>query len=62
MDLRTEIVDYARPCMEAEHALKMLHQAALEKDYAKAQEWALTAITEARLTMVALQVMEKGQR
>ena len=57
-----EIVDYARPCMEAEHALKMLHQAVLEKNFDLAKEWALTAVTETRMTLAALQAMQENQR
>ena len=59
MDIRTEIVDYARPCMEAETALKQLHLAMLEKDYKAAAEHALRAIVETRTTLAAIRHEEE---
>jgi hypothetical protein len=49
-----EIVDYAYPAMMAEKALKEMHWAMLDNDYDKALEFALAAITEARLAYNAI--------
>lgn len=49
-----EIVDYARPCMMAEKALKELHEAMLKQDYARAMKAGLDAMTEVRMTMNAI--------
>lgn len=54
MEIRTEIVDYARPCMEAERALKQLHLAMLEKDQAEAIEQGLIAVAETRKAIAAI--------
>jgi len=53
------IVDYAHPAMMAEKALRDMHEAALEKRFKAAQEFALTAITESRLALQALRHMEQ---
>ena len=54
-----QIVDYAYPCMKAEKALKQLHEAMLNRNYDAALEHGLEAITEARLTMVAITHMKE---
>lgn len=56
------MIDYARPCMMAEKALKDLHNAALEKDYEKAREMALEAVAQARATYAALTHMLETER
>jgi hypothetical protein len=48
------VVDYASPCMKAERALKDLHKAMLEQDYARAIEFALHALAETKLTLNAI--------
>lgn len=55
------IVDYARPCMMAEKALKEAHDAVLKNDFDGAIEQTLQAIVEARLMLVALQIMKEKQ-
>lgn len=50
----TELVDYARPCMMAEKALKELHEAMLLKKYDDALKHAETALVEVRMTMIAI--------
>lgn len=55
------IVDYARPCMMAEKALKEAHDAVLKNDFDGAIEQTLQAIVEARLMLVALQIMKENQ-
>jgi hypothetical protein len=53
--MKTEsIVDYAMPCMTAETLLKKTHLAMLEKDYAKALEYAQEAAAECRLLAVTI--------
>jgi hypothetical protein len=55
-----ELVDYARPCMMAERALKDLHDAMLRKKYDEALVHAMTAIVETKLTYNAI-LHEKEQ-
>ena len=55
------IVDYARPCMMAEKALKEAHDAVLKNDFDEAIEQTLQAIVEARLMLGALQIMKENQ-
>lgn len=52
-----EIVDYAKPCMDAEKALKDAHNAVLENDLELAMTKAMDAVIHARLMYVALRVM-----
>jgi len=56
-----EIVDYAKPCMDAEKALKDTHKAFLENDYDKALAHAMEAIVNARLTYISLRAMKEKQ-
>ena len=51
------IIDYALPAMNAEKALRLMHEAALERKYEEAQEHALTAIAETRLALQSLKHM-----
>lgn len=55
------IVDYARPCMMAEKALKEAHDAVLSNDFDEAIERTLQAIVEARLMLGALRIMKENQ-
>lgn len=48
------LIDYARPCMMAEKALKDLHDAMLRKKYAEALNHAEEALIEVRLTAAAI--------
>jgi hypothetical protein len=56
-----EIVDYARPCMMAEKALKEAHEAVLRNDFDGAIEQTLQAIVEARLMLSSLRIMKENQ-
>jgi hypothetical protein len=56
-----EIVDYAKPCMDAEKALKDAHDAFLENDYDRALTHTLEAIVNARLMYISLRVMKEQQ-
>lgn len=56
-----EIVDYAAPCMNAEKALKDLHNAILEGKYDDALGHALTAIVETKLTYNAILHMKDSK-
>ena len=56
-----EIVDYARPTIMAERALKLLHEAVLKGDYKEAKDWALQAMADCRLAYHSLVVMEEKQ-
>lgn len=53
------IIDYAHPAMMAEKALRDMHEAALERRFKDAQDFALMAITESRLALQALKHMEQ---
>jgi hypothetical protein len=48
------VIDYAAPCMNAERALKDLHNAMLERNYEQAIEAALQALVETKLTLNAI--------
>jgi hypothetical protein len=48
------MIDYARPTMMAEKALKDLHNAMLDKRYEEAIEQALQAIAETRQAIAAI--------
>lgn len=49
-----ELLDYARPLMLAETALKDMYNATLDKKFDLAYEKGLTAITEMRLALAAV--------
>lgn len=53
------MIDYAKPAMSAEHALKELHWTAVENDFDAAIEHGMTALTEIRLTIQALKHMKE---
>lgn len=57
-----QVVDYAYPTMKAEKALKLLHDAALEKNWNEARQQALQAIRWATEAHAALKVMEQHER
>ena len=52
------LIDYAKPCMNAELALKKLHDAMLHNDYDTALEAGIEALTETRMTINAIKHME----
>jgi Ulp1 family protease len=60
-EIAMEIVDYAKPCMDAEKALKDAHDAFLENDYDRALTHTLEAIVNARLMYISLRVMKEQQ-
>ena len=53
------IVDYARPCMLAEMALKKAHDEMLNKCYAEAIEQGWIAIAESKLMIAAIKDMQE---
>ena len=57
-----ELVDYALPAMNAEKAMKQMHQAMIIRDYDKALEYALLAQVELRLAYTSIQHEKEGQR
>jgi hypothetical protein len=57
----TDIIDYAMPTMLAEKALKDLHNAALNKEFDKAVEFALEAAIQCRMASSALRQMQKEE-
>ena len=56
------MIDYARPTMMAEKALKDLHDAMLMRQYDQALEFALIAIAETRMAYNAIVVMKDSAR
>ena len=48
------LLDYARPLMLAETALKEMYNATLSQDYDLAYEKGLVAVTEVRLALAAV--------
>jgi hypothetical protein len=54
-----ELIDYARPTMLAENALKELHKAMLRKDYKTAVEMADWCMEEANRAKYSIMVMER---
>jgi hypothetical protein len=55
------IIDYAKPCMDAEKALKDAHEAVLNGDLDLAMTKAMDAIIAARLMYGALRHMKEKQ-
>ena len=53
------VVDYARPMIMAENALKEAHNHLLNKEYDKAIEVMLVALTEAKLTLTSIKHMKE---
>lgn len=56
------INDYAYPAMMAEKALRELHNAALNKEFDKAIEFALEAALQCRATNAALWAMDQEEK
>jgi hypothetical protein len=54
-----EIIDYARPTLLAERALRDLHNAVIEKRYDEAKDYGMEAM---RQTMFAYLAIAKEQR
>ena len=54
-----DLIDYAKPCMDAEKALKDTHWAVLENNYEKAMTRAMDAVISARLMYSALRHMKE---
>ncbi len=52
--MNDELIDYARPCMMAEKALKGLHEAMLMKRYGEALQQAEEAMFQIRMTAAAV--------
>ena len=58
--MKTEMyIDYSPHCIKAEMAMKALHNAMLEKQYAEAKEQTLLAIAELKLTLNAIRYAEE---
>ncbi len=57
----TDIIDYAMPAMMAEKALKGLHNAALDREFDKAIEFALEAAIQCRMASSALKDMKQEE-
>jgi len=61
--MTTEVIlDYAKPCMDAEKALKDAHNAVLEGNMELAMTKAMDAVICARLMYGALRHMKEKQR
>jgi len=56
------IVDYAKPCMDAEKALKDAHNAVLEQKLDEAMTKTMDAIISTRLMYGALRHMKEHQQ
>ena len=54
-----EIVDYARPCMDAERALKDAHDAVLDRKFDEAMTKTMDAVISVRLMYGALRHMKE---
>lgn len=58
--MHTEVInDYAKPCMDAERALKDAHDAVLESDLDLAMTKTMDAIIATRLMYGALRLMKE---
>jgi hypothetical protein len=55
------VIDYARPCMLAEIALKDMHNAALARDYDAAVVKGIEAMVEVRLSIQNLKLMKEQE-
>ena len=61
--MQTEvIIDYAKPCMDAEKALKDAHDAVLESNLDLALTKTMDAVIHARLMYSSLRHMKEKQR
>jgi hypothetical protein len=59
MEQAMEIVDYAKPCMDAERALKDAHNAVLNDDFGLALVKTMDALVSVRLMQSALRHMKE---
>lgn len=57
-----EVIDYAKPCMDAEKALKDAHNAVLGHDFDLALAKTMDALVSVRLMQGALRHMKEQQR
>jgi len=57
-----EIVDYAKPCMDAEKALKDAHNAVLEGKFDEAMTRTMDAVVSVRLMYGALRLMKDKEQ
>ena len=57
-----EIIDYAKPCMDAEKALRDAHEAVLDGKLELAMTKTMDAIIDARLMYNALRHMKEKQQ
>lgn len=53
------LIDYARPCMLAENALKAVHAAMLRNDYSDAEEKAADCIGHVEAVLFAITHMKE---
>lgn len=58
--LIAEVIDYAKPLIEAEKALKHMHDAVLHKDYDVAKEFALEAMMHTKIAMHSVTIMAEA--
>jgi len=56
------IIDYAKPCMDAEKALRDAHNAVLEQNLDLAMTRTMDAVISARLMYSSLRHMKEKQR
>ena len=54
-----EIIDYAKPCMDAEKALKDAHDAVLDRKFDEAMTKTMDALVSVRLMYNALRHMKE---
>ena len=57
-----EIIDYAKPCMDAEKALKDAHDAVLDRKFDEAMTKTMDALVSVRLMYGALRHMKEQQQ
>ena len=57
-----DIVDYAKPCMDAEKALKDAHNAVLEGKFDEAMTKTMDAVVSVRLMYGALRMMKDKEQ
>lgn len=57
-----DIIDYAKPTILAEKALKDMHNAVLERRYDEAKELALEAVAQVRIAYHAICVEQENAR
>lgn len=57
--MKTELIDYAYPCMMAEKALRDAHNSILKRDYDAALESAMQAVVECRIMVQSIREMRE---